>query len=129
MRLVVGGYAQGKLDCVLRNLHLSRADVARTMDFRPGEKKVLYGLHELVAQALRDGLEPEPAVWTAVEQNPELTIVCNELGCGVVPVDAFERELRERVGRLCCALAVQAETVVRVFCGVPLVIKGAETWN
>ena len=35
-----------------------------------------------------------------------------------------ERAARERAGRLCCLLAERADTVVRVFCGIPKVIKG-----
>ena len=44
-------------------------------------------------------------------QEPDTIIVCNELGCGVVPMDAFDRAWRERTGRLTCALAAQAEAV------------------
>ena len=128
MRLVIGGFAQGKLACVLRNLQLGEDAVARALPL-PDGAQVLDGLHTLVAGALQRGEDPEPAVWAAVERCPALTIVCDELGCGVVPVDAFERAWRERVGRLCCALAARAETVVRVFCGLPAVIKGDERWS
>ena len=47
-----------------------------------------------------------------------------EIGGGIVPLDPDERERRERAGRLACLLAERAETVVRVFCGIPKVIKG-----
>lgn len=47
-----------------------------------------------------------------------------EQGCGVVPVDARERCLREAAGRLGCELAARAETVVRMTCGVPQLLKG-----
>ena len=48
----------------------------------------------------------------------------SELGGGVVPVDPREREARERAGRLACLLAARADTVIRVFCGIPKVLKG-----
>ncbi len=56
-------------------------------------------------------------------QEPDTIIVCNELGCGVVPMDAFDRAWRERTGRLTCALAAQAEAVYRVTCGIGTRIK------
>lgn len=51
-------------------------------------------------------------------------VIATEIGGGVVPVDPAEREARERAGRLNCLLAERADTVVRVFCGIPKVIKG-----
>ena len=47
-----------------------------------------------------------------------------ELGGGIVPLDPEERENRERAGRLACLLAERAEVVVRVYCGIPKVLKG-----
>lgn len=47
-----------------------------------------------------------------------------EVGGGIVPLDPEERRNRERAGRLACLLAERAEAVVRVFCGIPRVIKG-----
>ena len=41
-----------------------------------------------------------------------------------MPLDAQERAWREAVGRMSCELASQAETVVRMVCGIPVVLKG-----
>ena len=57
------------------------------------------------------------------EKNPSLVVVTNELGCGVVPVDAFDREYRERTGRVCTVLAAASDEVYRVICSVGLRIK------
>ena len=45
--------------------------------------------------------------------------------CGVIPLDPRERRNREAAGRLSCLLAERAETVVRVCCGIPQVLKGS----
>ena len=50
-------------------------------------------------------------------------VIATEVGGGVVPVDAAERAAREAAGRLSCLLAQRAERVVRVFCGLPMVLK------
>lgn len=51
-------------------------------------------------------------------------VVATEVGGGVVPVEPEARTAREAAGRLACLLADRADTVVRVFCGLPLVLKG-----
>ena len=51
-------------------------------------------------------------------------VVSTEVGSGVVPVDPNERAAREAAGRLACLLAERADTVVRVFCGLPMTLKG-----
>ena len=50
-------------------------------------------------------------------------VIATEVGGGVVPVDPDERAAREAAGRLGCLLAQRAERVVRVFCGLPVVLK------
>ena len=51
-------------------------------------------------------------------------VIANEVGCGVVPVDPEQRRFLERAGRLSCLLAQRADTVIRVCCGLPQVLKG-----
>jgi len=51
-------------------------------------------------------------------------VVASEVGGGVVPTDPAERSAREAAGRLACLLARRAETVVRVVCGLPQILKG-----
>ena len=50
-------------------------------------------------------------------------VIATETGCGVIPLDPQERRNREAAGRLSCLLAERAETVVRVCCGIPQVLK------
>ena len=51
-------------------------------------------------------------------------VIATETGGGVVPVDADERRMREEAGRLSCMLAERADTVIRVCCGLPQLLKG-----
>ena len=41
----------------------------------------------------------------------------------IVPLDSFEREYRERLGRLLCEIAAKAERVERIVCGIGQRIK------
>ena len=51
-------------------------------------------------------------------------VIATETGGGVVPVEARDRAAREAAGRLNVLLAARAEAVVRVFCGIPVLIAG-----
>lgn len=55
--------------------------------------------------------------------NPEQILTVQELGCGVVPIDAFDRKWREITGRVCCQIAAEAEEVYRMTCGIGMKIK------
>ena len=47
-----------------------------------------------------------------------------EIGYGLVPVDAFDRRYRELTGRICTVLATNSDQVDRVVCGIGVTIKG-----
>lgn len=103
--LIIGGAAQGK------------SAFARTLS---PEQDIIDDLHVRVQQAMRDKT-PLPNASDFVGK----TIVCQEVGGGVVPMDASERDWREYTGRLCCDIAAQADRVYRVYCGIATCIKGA----
>ena len=48
----------------------------------------------------------------------KLVIISDEIGYGLVPIDAFERKYREEAGRVNCFFARKAEQVIRVVCGI-----------
>lgn len=115
MILVIGGFGAGKREYVRRELGYADADIAEgVLDSRP----VVYALHEII----RKGLTVDDGVLQTLAEKE--VIICDEVGCGVVPIEREAREYRETVGRLCAELAARAEKVVRVYCGIPTVIKG-----
>ena len=50
-------------------------------------------------------------------------LICRDISAGIVPMDAEQRAWREAVGRYLSALAADADTVTRVFCGLPQQLK------
>lgn len=51
-------------------------------------------------------------------------VIATEIGGGLVPIDPEQRAARENAGRLACLLAARADTVIRVCCGLPQLLKG-----
>ena len=52
-------------------------------------------------------------------------VIITETGGGLIPMDPEARAKREAAGRLACLLAQRANTVIRVCCGLPQLLKGA----
>ncbi len=122
MILVIGGAGQGKLDYVLEKTGYGPGDVARDPE-AARTKPIFAGLEAWLRTY------PAGSLDGLLEANPGVIILCDEVGCGVVPMDREERAWREAVGRLCCALAARAGRVERVFCGLGMTLKGEETWK
>jgi len=112
--LIVGGAAQGKLDFARQEL-----GVTAWSEGVLGGEDCVYGLH----RALRALPEPREALASWLADHPEAVVICDEVGCGVVPVDREERAWRELVGRICCELAERAAAVYRVCCGIGVRLK------
>lgn len=128
MMLIVGGAGQGKLAVAVQMCDTSEAEIidgASCDLIRIPCGRVLYRLHLLVRRLLEAGMDPTAAVMSLVQENPALIVVSDEIGCGIVPMQPFEREWREMTGRLCCHIAQESAQVVRVVAGIPTILKGA----
>ena len=53
-----------------------------------------------------------------------VVMVTNDVGNGIVPDNALARQFRDAQGRLNQRLAVQADLVVTIIAGLPMVLKG-----
>lgn len=110
MIFVTGPMFSGKREYIKSALNLSDEEFA---------ERAVWNVEELVSEkavtleALADELASKEIV------------IADEIGCGLVPLDASEREKRERAGRLACMLAERADTVIRVVCGCPQILRGA----
>ena len=122
MRLIIGGSHQGKTLYTLKKHGISSENTADS--FHSAENKAVFcDFQQAVQIALSSGEDPEQLTEALLRVNPEVIIICDEVGCGVVPVDKKERIWRETGGRLCCRLAERAESVERIFCGIPMKLK------
>ena len=110
MIFVIGGAHQGKTEYVREKYG--------------AEYKVMDDYHLVVKEQLNTGRNPiVEAEKILTDSFDNLVIISNELGCGIVPSDSFQREYREVNGRVNCMLAKEAEQVIRVICGIGNRIK------
>ena len=80
---------------------------------------------EFIKKELKAGKNLDQLAEELEEKNPDIILVSQEVGYGVVPIDAFDRKYREAVGRICTSLASKSSKVTRVVCGIGTVIKNA----
>ena len=127
MKLIIGGYAQGKLQYVLQNYEVE-ADMVLDGEI-PEEKEesgktvVINHFHNWVKKRIAENGCPEEELMSFFERCSDCIIISDEIGNGIVPIDAFEREYRERTGRILVEIAKKAEEVERVICGIGQRIK------
>lgn len=119
MVLIVGGRKQGKLEYALKKYNLNADEAACEL----GSSKIVCGLQDIIKTLVSDGEDAVLTILRHAEKYPDTIYISDEVGCGVVPIDPFEREWREAVGRTCVALAERAEEVERIFCGLPMKLK------
>ena len=81
------------------------------------------GFQEFIRKALKAGEDLTGLAEKLAQQDPDVILVSEEVGYGIVPADAFERQYREAVGRVCTALAAKSRRVTRVVCGIGTVLK------
>ena len=108
MIFITGPLFSGKKDYVRNALRWSEEDMRR---------HAVWDVQELAAEA-------EDLERLADELSKKQVVIATEVGGGVVPMDPKERGSREAAGRLSCLLAERADTVIRVFCGLPRALKG-----
>ena len=114
MILVVGGLSSGKRDYVKTQYGYTDSEISSSLS---ENFPVLYDLQELI-NTDADAERIFPMLLS------KRVVICTEIGCGIVPLDAGERQKREAVGRICINLAREAERVVRIQCGLSQILKG-----
>lgn len=106
MVLIVGGTNQGK------------TEYAKTFG-----KEMVEDYHKTIRALIRENKSPGEYTKQLLTEKTDCVITIDEVGSGLIPMDAFERNYSEEVGRISCYLAAQAEAVYRMVCGIPQKIK------
>lgn len=123
MDLIIGGAYQGKKEYVRQTYHFSGKEMGdgAVVDFdKANTYPCLYNVHLLIKRWMMEGRDP---LSMAEELSCVRVLILDEIGCGIIPMEALERRYRECVGQTGCLLAARADQVIRLCCGIPVKIK------
>ena len=139
MKLIIGGYSQGKLNYTLRKIgekeyricdgtlpeytKSDRAEINIIKSDTTNTIIIINHLHTFIKTSMQRGENPKESILDFVTKYPDCILISDEIGNGIVPMDAFEREYREQTGRILIELAKEAEEVIRVICAIGQKIK------
>ena len=126
MILIFGGAYQGKLEYALERFDLTGDDVYHCDEQSaaiPEGKKIIRGLDRWILALVKSGQDVAGQMRRFAELNPNAVVICNDISCGIVPVDEELRGWREAVGNALAILAKDADEVIRLFCSIPTRIK------
>lgn len=122
MKLIIGGAYQGKRAFAMEKLGIPEEQIftceGTHIDF---SKPCIDRLEDYVLACVRAGIDP-------LEQLKEQdlshkVIICMDIFCGVVPIDATMRLWRHTTGLVCQYLARNADSVHRIYCGLEQRLK------
>jgi adenosyl cobinamide kinase/adenosyl cobinamide phosphate guanylyltransferase len=127
MKLIIGGYAQGKLTYVINKYNIEKdkiwdSELPKDIEDLNGTI-VINNLNNWIKSQIKNNSNPEKEINNFINNYPDCIIISDEIGNGIVPIDKFEREYRERTGRIQIELARNATEVERVICGIGQKIK------
>ena len=144
MEVYFGGAFQGKLEYVLETKGcLKVADGAGCSLKDIKEAQVLNHLHLYIKRlTYKEGAAYNTTVDDTIttdttaktmpaaeiindiyEANPDIILICDEVGGGIVPLKKEDRIYRETVGRALCCAVKKSDRVERVMCGIGQCLK------
>ena len=124
MQLFIGGAFQGKREFMKQLTGAAETEIAEAASVSDTkEYRALDRYHLRIRKQLEQGQDPVRELEQLLQEQPEIILLCDEVGMGIVPMDKKDREYREAVGRTMCVAAQKAEKVYRVICGIGEKIK------
>ena len=119
MHLIIGGIYQGKLDYAKNRFQVSPEEVFPCTESTELDlsKRCFCCYEKYLRACCREGVQP------FTDFAEDAIIICRDIFCGIVPDVKEERTWRELAGCTVTAMAQQAQTVTRIFCGIPTVLK------
>ena len=130
MHIVIGGTANGKRQYVQKhvtNKHVWFGDEC-FLDLGAASAEsaetplVLCGIEQWMASRIEDEKQAISDLLQCL-RNRDVTVIVTDIGRGIVPIDPKERALRDACGRLNQQLMQEAETVTRIWYGIPQQLK------
>ena len=124
MNLIIGGAYQGKREFAKTAFSLEESQIyschGAEIDF---SFPCIDRLEEFTLACVRTGIDPIAYFQAHEAQWQNATLICQDIFCGVVPIDATMRLWRHTTGLVCQYLAKNADSVSRIYCGLEQRLK------
>ena len=85
---------------------------------------LITNIHEGVKNLMRREIDPVKYFLERFEIFQHSILIGDEIGSGIIPIEKFERQWRDTTGILYQELAARSETVIYIWSGLPLKLKG-----
>lgn len=136
MYVILGGAHNGKrkyaekLIALLpeKALIICEGHLPKAENIKENERYIISNFEQIILPYLHE--PEEKAAQQIFEQmiqianRAELFCICTDTSRGVVPLEKEARQLRDTCGRLYQKLCNEAQTVIRVWYGIPQILKG-----
>lgn len=128
MIFIFGGRSQGKLQYARQTFgeHLSVCDLLNCDIKDAFSADIIINIQEAVKSQLLSKQSPSAYFKENLERFEDKILIGNEIGCGIVPIDEFEREWRDETGWIYQFLSAKAKRVDRVWAGIGQSLKNEE---
>lgn len=124
MNLIIGGAYQGKRAFAKSAFSLKESDIFTCngieIDF---SYPCIDRLEAFTLACVRAGQDPIAYFQAREGQWADAVVICQDIFCGVVPMEAELRQWRNVTGQLCQYLTKHATRVSRIFCGLEQRLK------
>lgn len=125
MHIIFGGAFNGKRAFVEKQLAGQNVQWINAEEEIPA---ILPNIEVLAVTGFENIQEDQLNKWFSQlkqwDEEKEIYVVATEIGRGIVPMEASMRKLRDDVGRFYQQLFAVAESVTRIWYGIPQTIKG-----
>jgi len=108
VKLIIGGAYQGKRQYASEHY---------------GDELLVLDFHLKVLAWLKEDIDPVLHFKNNLSEYQDKVILCDDISCGVVPVDPLMRKWREALGYILTLIAKESDEVIRVLCGIGMKLK------
>ncbi len=118
--MITGGAYQGKKNYAVNYYGISESDMINGKNCIITDllnAKCVYNFQYLTKKYSIDDIKD------ILNKNPDIIIIADIIGEGIVPIEKSERIWRENTGKICCWIAEKSVAVIRMSCGIAQIIK------
>ena len=116
MELIIGGACQGKKEYAISCFGLKDGEIFTCTE--DGEPDLTARCIDHLERYLRKCAAEDKEPVTPDSFRKDAILICEDITCGIVPINALDRKWRELTGRYLQRLVTAGAEVTRVFCGL-----------